>query len=139
MIVEDEAIIALDLQRTLEGLGHAVTARLSSAAEAVEKASADTPDLVLMDVLLKGDMDGIEAAEIIHSRLAVPVIFLSAEANQDQLDRARLPASCCYIRKPFSTMELKAAIESALEDSLRGGRESPGSPQRGEASQRQRS
>lgn len=114
MIVEDEAIIALDLQRSVERLGHEVIARLSEGSQAVELAVAERPDLILLDVVLEGRMSGVEAAAAIHQHLAVPVIFLNAHSSEAQRAQARLPGSAGCLRKPFSMGEVAAAIEDAL-------------------------
>jgi CheY-like chemotaxis protein len=114
LIVEDEAIIALDLQRIVEGLGHEVIGRLPEASRAIEVAVAEKPDLVLLDVVLEGGMSGIEAAAAIHQRLTSPVIFLNANSREAQRDRAQLPGVAGCLRKPFSKGEVAAAIENAL-------------------------
>ena len=81
LITEDEGIVALDLQSTLEGMGYSVVAVASFGEEAIEKAEKTQPDLVLMDIMLAGDMDGVTAAEQIHDQLHIPVIFLTAYAD----------------------------------------------------------
>ncbi|MBC8550420.1 MAG: response regulator [Candidatus Brocadiales bacterium] len=78
LIVEDEVIVARDLQRSLEKMGHPVASMVPSGEQAIEKIENEVPDLVLMDIELQDGMDGIETAELIHSRFDVPVIFLTA-------------------------------------------------------------
>jgi len=114
MIVDDETIIAIDLKNTVEKLGYKVCAVANSGEAAIEEAEEKKPDLVLLDIILKGDMDGIEAAEKIHSSLEVPIVFLSAYADQDKLDRAKFVVPFGYVLKPYREDELKVAIEMAL-------------------------
>jgi diguanylate cyclase (GGDEF)-like protein/PAS domain S-box-containing protein len=114
LVVEDETIVALDLQNSLKILGYEVVGTASTGAEAVAKAGGTRPDLVLMDIMLKGDMDGIQAAETIHSLLDVPVIFLTACADDSTLDRAKVTEPFGYMIKPFEERELHSHIEIAL-------------------------
>lgn len=114
LIVEDEGIVAKDLQGTLENLGYVVPDVVSSGEEAVQKAAEMQLDLVLMDIVLKGDMDGIEAAERIRARFGIPVVYLTAYADEDTLQRAKLTEPYSYILKPFEERELHIAIEMAL-------------------------
>jgi len=114
LIVEDERIVALDIQSSLENCGYLVVGQTDRGEEAVQKAAELRPDLVLMDIGLKGEMDGIEAAEQIRRRLDVPVIFLTAFADQSTLERARLAEPFGYILKPFDQRELVSNIELTL-------------------------
>ncbi|HUV50434.1 MAG TPA: response regulator [Anaerolineae bacterium] len=114
LIVEDEGIIANDIQNTLEGLGYAVIAIASSGKEAIKKAVEMLPDLVLMDIVLEGLMDGVEAAERIMDRLDIPVVYLTAYADDKTLQRAKITEPYGYILKPFSERELYTTIEMAL-------------------------
>jgi CheY-like chemotaxis protein len=100
LIVEDETIVALDLQNSLKLLGYNVVGTASSGADAIAKAEKMQPDLVLMDIILNGDMDGVQAAETIHSMLDVPVVFLTACADDKTLDRAKVsePFGNCTAR-----------------------------------------
>ncbi len=113
-IVEDQRLIAADLDNTLLKLGYLVAGSVASGAEAVEQTLALRPDLVLMDIRLQGDMDGIEASEAIRQRFDVPVVFLTAYADEETLVRAKLAAPYGYVVKPFNQRELRAAIEIAL-------------------------
>ncbi len=114
MIVEDEGIVALDIARQLMDMGFEVVATASSGEEAVEKVGEHHPDLVLMDVVLSGTMDGIQAADIIRSRSDIPIIFLTAHADQKIVDRAKGIYPLGYILKPFEFNALRIAVEMAL-------------------------
>jgi len=114
MIVEDEWITADDLRMSLQSLGYTVTSMSSSGEEAIQNAEKDKPDLVLMDIVLKGEMDGIEAASQIRSCYNIPIIYLTAFADEKILERARITEPFGYIVKPFVNEDLKIAIEIAL-------------------------
>jgi len=114
MVVEDDRIIADHIQATLNSLGYGVTALVSSGEEAVKKAERDNPDIVLMDIVLKGEMDGVEAASQIRSRMGIPIVFLTAFSDQKILERAKLTEPFGYLIKPFEDRELHSNIEVAL-------------------------
>lgn len=114
LIVEDERITAENIQVTLNNLGYAVTSIASSRKEAIKKAAADKPDLVLMDVKLNGRKEGIKAAEQIRSNFNIPVVYLTAYADKKTLERARVTEPFGYIIKPFGKRELHSTIEMAL-------------------------
>ncbi|HEX6034629.1 MAG TPA: EAL domain-containing protein [Anaerolineales bacterium] len=114
LIVEDEIITAMDLQQRLAGLGYEVAGRVSNGVAAVSQASELRPDLILMDIHLKGEMDGIEAAEHIRSQCPTPIIFLTAFADVETLQRAKVTEAFGYIIKPFEERELSVSIEIAL-------------------------
>lgn len=114
LVVEDEAIVAKDLQNRLKKFGYAVPAIASSGQEAINKAVEIKPDLVLMDVRLKGQMDGIEAAEEIHKYLDIPIIYLTAYADENTLERAKITDPFGYLLKPFKERELQTNIAIAL-------------------------
>ena len=114
IIIEDDMIVARDIQVQLESLGFSVPAIVASGEESFEKIKKLKPDLILMDVMLKGTMDGIEAAEQIRSRFHLPVVFLSAYSDQEILDRAKIAEPFGYIIKPFDTQDLYVAIEITL-------------------------
>ena len=114
MIVEDEQITAADLEATLGDLGYSVTSLVSSGKSAIAEAAKTHPDLVLMDIRLKGKMDGIEAACEIRERFGIPVIYLTAHAEDATLERAKLAEPLGYIVKPFKENELRATIRMAL-------------------------
>jgi PAS domain S-box-containing protein len=114
LVVEDEAIVALDLQNRLRGLGHSVPGFWVSGEEAVAKAFELKPDLILMDIKLGSGMDGVEAAEKIRLLFEVPVIYLTANSDETTVQRAKFTEPFGYLLKPFAERELEAAIEMAL-------------------------
>ena len=114
LVVEDEGIVAKDVEATLNSLGYDVPAIAFSGEEAIQKAAQTRPDLALMDIVLPGAMDGIETAEQIRSRFNIPIVYLTAYADDDTLRRAKVTESCGYILKPFEDRELRANIEMAL-------------------------
>jgi diguanylate cyclase (GGDEF)-like protein/PAS domain S-box-containing protein len=114
LMVEDERIIAFDLKQRLETLGYHVVALAASGAEAIDKAEAHHPDLVLMDIHLEGAMDGIDAARTIHKRFHTPVVFLTAYAGDEMLQRAQASLPFGYLVKPVETRELHATLQMAL-------------------------
>jgi PAS domain S-box-containing protein len=114
LVVEDEAIVARGIKNELEQFGYAVPAIASSAAEAVAKAVKEKPDLVLMDIHLKGEGDGIEAARAIHERCRIPVVYLSAFADPKTVARAGATEAFGYLLKPYDERELQTTIEMAL-------------------------
>ncbi|MCC5606663.1 response regulator [Nostoc sp. CHAB 5834] len=114
LVVEDEAIVAKDLQHRLIKFGYRVPAIASSGEEAINKAIEISPDLVLMDIKLKGSMDGIEAAQEIYKRLDIPVIYLTAYADENTLERAKITEPFAYLIKPFKERELQTNIEITL-------------------------
>jgi len=114
MIVEDDFIISSHIKSTLSGLGYDVTYQVSTGEEAIKRAEEDSPDLVLMDIKLEGEMDGIEAAGQIRARFNIPVVFLTAFSDNKILDRAKITEPYGYIMKPFEDRELHSNIEIAL-------------------------
>ncbi len=114
LIVEDEAIVAEDIRNSLQSLGYTTFAVVSSGEEAIAKIEEDRPDLVLMDIVLKGDIDGIEAASQIHSRFNIPVVYLTAFTDKKTIERAKLTEPFGYIVKPFEDRELHSTVEMAL-------------------------
>lgn len=114
LIVEDEAIVAEDIRNSLQSLGYTTFAVVSSGEEAIAKIEEDRPDLVLMDIVLKGDIDGIEAASQIHSRFNIPVVYLTAFTDKKTIERAKLTEPFGYIVKPFENRELHTTVEMAL-------------------------
>ena len=89
MVVEDEAIVALDIQSKLESKGYEVPAVVSTGEDAVQKAGETRPDMVLMDIQLEGEMDGVEAAAQIRSNFEIPVVYLTAFSDEKTLQRAK--------------------------------------------------
>ena len=114
MIVEDEAIVSLDIQGRLQSLGYEVTGVAASGAQALKLVEESSPDLILMDIMLEGDMDGIDAAAIINKNHDIPIIYLTAYADNDTLKRAKITEPFGYIIKPFEDRELNLTIEMAL-------------------------
>ena len=114
MVVEDEVIIALRLQKRLASMGYDVTGVAYSGEEAVETARDLRPDLILMDIMIPGKLDGIDAAKIITAELDIPVVFLTAFSKDNIIERAKQAVPYGYILKPFQDREIKAAIEVAL-------------------------
>ena len=114
MIVEDEGLVGLDIQNSLQDLGYSTTSVFSRAGDALECLENESVDLVLMDIHLMGDMDGIDAAKEINERFSIPVLFLTAFANSEVIQRARSVGAFGYLLKPFKTKELEAMVEVAL-------------------------
>ncbi|KYK37262.1 MAG: hypothetical protein AYK18_10460 [Theionarchaea archaeon DG-70] len=114
LIVEDESIVAQDIQRRLTNLGYGISALVSTGKEAIQEVGETSPDLVLMDIVLKGEMDGIQAAETIRSQFSTPVVYLTAYADEKTLKRAQITEPFGYIVKPFEDRELHATIKMAL-------------------------
>ncbi|NHZ73816.1 MAG: response regulator [Nitrospirae bacterium] len=113
-VVEDEAVVAMDIQAQLERLGYDVVGCARTARQGVTQARTERPDLVLMDIQLSGERDGISAAEEIRNRLGIPVVFLTAYADEASLGRAKAVSPYGYIVKPFDERDLKTSIEIAL-------------------------
>lgn len=116
LIVEDEQITAADLEDTLETLGHTVVGTAATAADAIRLAETLSPELVLMDIRLKGAMDGVEAATEIRERLGVRSIYLTAHADDATVRRAVGAEPAGYLVKPFDAAELGAAVQVALQN-----------------------
>lgn len=113
-VVEDSGIVAQDIERRLQALGHQVCGRAASCAEAIEAVHATRPELVLMDIMLRGAGDGIEAATVIRDRLHIPVVFLTASSDAATLLRAREAGPYGYLTKPVDDGELQRTVEIAL-------------------------
>jgi len=113
-VVEDEMIISKDIQRTLVSLGYEVVGHAVSGASAIERTREARPDLILMDINIKGELDGIETALIIGPDLKVPVVYLTAFADAATIERAKETMPFGYLLKPFEERELQTAIEMAL-------------------------
>jgi PAS domain S-box-containing protein len=114
MIVEDEGVVALQVKEALEGMGYAVPGMALTGEEAVAKAIDLEPDLVLMDIQLKGGITGVEAATRIRARLDVPVVYLTAFSDQETLEQAQLTEPYGYVLKPFEERALHAVIQMSL-------------------------
>lgn len=114
MVVEDEGLVALDMQSKLGSMGYEVPAVVASAAEAVAKAGQLRSDLVLMDIQLEGEMDGVQAAEQIGRDYHIPVVFLTAYADEKTLEYAKVTGPFGYLLKPFEERDLYATVEISL-------------------------
>jgi PAS domain S-box-containing protein len=114
LIVDDEIIIARELESRLRSMGYEVAAIASSGAEAIRLAVEMSPDLVLMDIVLKGDIDGIEAASEIRRLRQIPIVYVTAYTDRTTLERASITEPYGYIVKPFTEQELDANIQMAL-------------------------
>ncbi|TDQ82433.1 PAS/PAC sensor hybrid histidine kinase [Dongia mobilis] len=115
MVVEDEGVVALNLRQRLQKLGYDVAVVVSSGAAALAEIARKRPDIVLMDIHIEGEIDGIETASRIPPDMMLPVIYLTAYAEESTLDRARATRPYGYLLKPFSERELHATIKMALE------------------------
>ena len=113
-IVEDEVLVARDIKSRLEKLGYQVIGTAARGDDAVSRVLSERPDLILMDINLKGDMDGIEAADRIRAEADLPIIFCTAYSNDETLARAKVTVPYGYVLKPFDNRELEITIEIAL-------------------------
>lgn len=116
LIVEDEGIVAMDLQNNLMNLGYSICGMTDSGEEAIKMTAAESPDLVMMDISLAGKMSGIEAARRIFDDFNIPVVYLTAYSNVEILARFNTLLGHRYVLKPFSREELAEAIEAVLND-----------------------
>ncbi|MFN2571458.1 MAG: ATP-binding protein [Gemmatimonadales bacterium] len=114
LVVEDESIVALDLRSSLEHLGYQVVGTVATGEDAVQIAEREMPDLVLMDIQLRGAMDGTQAAEQIRTRFNLPVVYLTAYSDEATLQRAQVTEPSGYLLKPFADRELQVTIQIAL-------------------------
>lgn len=114
LVIEDEAIVAMDISNTLESLGYRVLSWLKSGEEALDFLENDLPDLILMDIKLKGHLDGIQTADRIRKKYDLPVIFLTAFSDKETLDRAKMSLPYGYITKSFNINDLRSTMEMAL-------------------------
>lgn len=114
LVVEDESIVSKDIQHSLKKLGYNVVGASATGELAIELASTEHPDIVLMDIMLKGEMSGIQAAEKIKEKLSIPIIFLTAYADESTLSKAKVTEPYGYILKPFKEIDLHTTIEMAI-------------------------
>jgi CheY-like chemotaxis protein len=114
LVVEDEGIVAQEIKSRLKKSGYAVCAVAHDGRTAIAQAGEMRPDLVLMDIRLKGEMDGIEAAGLIRDRFNIPVVYLTAYTDPATLERAKVMEPFGYVVKPFETRSLMVSIEIAL-------------------------
>ncbi|MGV8121517.1 MAG: response regulator [Candidatus Xenobiia bacterium LiM19] len=113
LIADDEVLIARDLKRFIESIGYHVPGTAFSGKEIVDKAFKLHPDLVILDINLKGDMDGIEAGRQIRNALGTPLIYLTGSWDSDTFIRASSTSPCAYLSKPFDENEIQSAIHLA--------------------------
>jgi two-component system response regulator LytT len=114
LVIEDESIVSKDIQHSLKRLGYSIAGAAATGEKALELAEEEKPDIVLMDIMLKGEMNGIEAAEIVRREHNIPVIFLTAYADEATLAKAKITEPYGYIIKPFKEIDLHTSIEMAL-------------------------
>jgi two-component system, LytTR family, response regulator LytT len=114
LVVEDESIVRKDIEKNLEKLGYIVVGTADTGEKAIERALEVKPDLILMDIMLKGKLTGIDAAEQIKKTLDVPIIFLTAYADQSTLAKAKITEPHGYILKPFKEVDVHTSIEMAV-------------------------
>ncbi|MBL4624154.1 MAG: response regulator [Flavobacteriales bacterium] len=114
VVVEDESIVSKDIQQSLKKLGYNVVGAAATGERAIELVDEFKPDLVLMDIMLKGQMSGIDAAGVIKDRHSIPVIYLTAYADENTLSKAKVTEPYGYIIKPFKEVDIHTSIEMAL-------------------------
>lgn len=114
LIVEDEAIIALEIENQLQSLGYEVISIVDNGEKAIKKAVEDKPDLILMDIRIKGEIDGIDTAKAIRSQFGIPVIFLTAYLDEERIERAKITMPFGYVLKPIQERDLKVTLDMAL-------------------------
>ena len=114
LIVEDERVVAKDLKQTLESMGYDVIAMAATRDETIACCEKQLPDIVLMDIRIKGDVDGIDTATELHKRYGLRVIYLTAHADVASIDRAKRTYPHAYLLKPVKPGELQGAIEIAM-------------------------
>lgn len=114
LVVEDESIVSKDIQHSLKKLGYNVVGAASTGEKAIELAASTNPDIILMDIMLKGDLSGIDASEEINKAHAIPIIFLTAYADESTLSKAKITEPYGYILKPFKEIDLHTTIEMAI-------------------------
>lgn len=114
LIVEDDPHIAEFIRVQIQASGYTTVGIVSTATEAINLARSESPDLVLMDIILADDMDGIEAAHIIYSTLNIPVLYLTGQTDDDFFERAKVTEPFAYLLKPINERELNLTIGMAL-------------------------
>ena len=114
LVVEDEAVIAMDIEDRLERMGYEVVGNATNGEQAIKLAERHRPDLALMDIHIRGDRDGIEVAAIVAERFDIPCVFLTAYSDEATIQRAIRTQANGYLLKPFQDREMRATIELAL-------------------------
>ncbi|SRR5690606_21020950 len=115
LVAEDESVIALDIKRILEKEGFEITSVTKSALDVIEHADKTKPDVILMDIMLGGALDGIEAAKIITYKHHIPIIFVTALRDEKTIKRMKLPVVTRYVTKPYRDEDLIGVINGVLE------------------------
>jgi len=113
LIVEDELLVAADIEESLQSLGYKVIGSVATGKDAIETVDRQLPDIILMDIMLKGNMTGIDAANIIRQKHNVPIIYLTANADISTIEKAKVSLPYGYIIKPFTDKDLQTNIEIA--------------------------
>jgi two-component system, response regulator PdtaR len=116
LIVEDESIVALDLKQQLENMDYTVVGIAGNGNEAIEKTRVLSPDIVLMDILLKGELDGIETAQKIRDTYNIPFIYLTGSYDNEILERIEISQPLGYLKKPYDRTELHNIIQIAINN-----------------------
>lgn len=119
LVVEDESIVSKDIQHSLKKLGYNVVGAAATGEKAIELVRSEKPDVVLMDIMLKGDMSGIDTAEIVNKEVNIPIIYLTAYADEATLVKAKITEPYGYIIKPFKEIDLHTSIEMAIYKSVK--------------------
>lgn len=114
LVIEDESIVSKDIQYSLKKLGYSIAGAAATGKKAVELAGETKPDIILMDIMLKGEMNGIEASAQIKEKYNIPIIFLTAYADENTLAKAKVTEPYAYIIKPFKEIDINTSIEMAL-------------------------
>jgi|SRR5690554_3796138 len=115
LVVEDEMVIAANISLQLSELGYDVTGILPRGEEALSHIEIERPDIILMDIRLKGELDGIDTANLIHQQYCIPVIFLTGNSDQANFERAKEAHPYSFISKPFKKLDLQRAIELTMD------------------------
>ncbi|WP_298524735.1 response regulator [uncultured Methanobrevibacter sp.] len=118
LIVEDEAITALDMKYSVEELGYEIVDTVDTGQDAIDTAAETTPDVVLMDIKLKGDMEGIEAAEVI-SEFNIPIIYLTANTDTDTFEKSNVKGSYGFVSKPYDINKLDRTLKITIKRAQR--------------------
>jgi len=113
-IIEDEAVVAQDIKNRLENMNYSVSRIVSNGHDAIKSVLESGIDLILIDIILQGDMDGIEAVKEIKKHFDIPVIYLTAHSDKNTLERAKITEPSGYLIKPFDDKELQITIDMAL-------------------------
>ena len=116
LIVEDEAIVAMDLAARLQKMGFNMTRKATTGREAIEIFKKENPDLVLMDIHLRGEWDGIKTAQCLNEMASIPIIYLTAQIDTPTIERAKQTLPAAYLTKPFDERSLQIAIELAIHN-----------------------